>query len=286
MTFSDSSNPSLKKTNEEKNLIRVISALEESIFYEKDKDKKEELENQLEGLKSQFSRGTGVSYTEIRFENQELKNQIKDLKEQLNEKDCNCIPCDELKTLYRILLRKHAEQINKSEERTVGEIKAIISKDDLTINSILNQIKPENYSFDNHYFQASEKAFNYVKDEIKYVKSDIPISFWLSPKEIVSEKIGDDEDQATFLCSLLYSLGDETAEVAVAEMENNTPHAFVITEWDNKFLLLDPTQKTNFRDFFGNKKEILEKYLFNGARIKRFLYRFNHSKYEQFNLED
>ena len=285
MTFSDSSNTGLKKTTEEKNLIRVISALEESIFYEKDLNKKEELEQQLEGLKSQFSRGTGDSYTEIRFENQELKNQLKKLKEKTND-DCNCLPCDELKTLYRILLRKHAEQINRLEEKTVGEIKSIISKDDLTINSIIQKIKPENYSFENHYFQASEKAFNYVKDNIKYVKSDIPISFWLSPKEIVSEQIGDDEDQATFLCSLLYTLGDENAEVAVAEMENNTPHAFVITEWDNKFLLLDPSQKTNFRAFFGDKKEVLEKYLFDGSHIKRFLYRFNHSKYEQFNLED
>ena len=46
--------------------------------------------------------------------------------------------------------------------------------------------------------------------------------------------------------------------------------------------MLDPCQKKEFREFYGEKKDVLEKYSFNGAGIKRFLFKFNNSNYEQF----
>jgi len=69
-------------------------------------------------------------------------------------------------------------------------------------------------------------------------------------------------------------------------MENLTTHAFVITEFNFKFFLFDPSQKNSFDEFSGKKEEVLEKYSFKESKIKRFLYRFNALEYEQFTEEN
>ena len=87
---------------------------------------------------------------------------------------------------------------------------------------------------------------------------------------------------AVFLCSLLFALGDTNAAVIIAELNSLKTHAFVATEFQQKFMVLDPSQKHEFPKFSGTKEEALQKYSFNGAKIKRFLYKFNNSTYEQF----
>ncbi len=184
--------------------------------------------------------------------------------------------------LCRFLLLKYSDLINESERRTIGEIKGLVNSDDLTIQSILADLKPENFSFEKDFLQAAEKIFDFVSSEINFVELDVNLNYWLSPKEIFSEKIADDEDTAIFLCSLLFGLGDEKAFVAVAELDNMQTHAFLITEFQNNFLILDPCQKHQFKKFFGNRDNVLMDYSFKGAKIKQFLYKFNHSTYEQF----
>jgi len=147
---------------------------------------------------------------------------------------------------------------------------------------LLNDFKPEKYSFENNYLNAAKEVYNYLSKEINYVKSELELNFWLSPKELVSSKVGDDEDQAVFLCSMLFALGDENAEVVIAELENLSTHAFVITEYKKKIYLLDPTQKAEFDKFTGEKKDVIAKYSFEDSKIKRFLYKFNAENYEQF----
>jgi len=287
MVLGFSSDSGLKKTSGEKIILKNIHSLEESIASENDSDKKDLLGEQLEELKSHLDSSSGKSYTDLRLENQGLRKQLEKLRGQFVQTKINteCVPCDGTLDIYKILLKRHAERISKAEEKTVGEIKAFINSDDLTIQSISQNFKQENYDFEKHYIQAAEKAFNYVRDTITFVKPEVNVSFWLTPKEIASKKIGDDEDQATFLCSLLFALGDTNAEVVVAEMSNGKSHAFVISEFQEKFILLDPSQKHEFRDFFGEKKDVLEAFVFDEAHIKRFLYRFNHEKYEQFQEE-
>ncbi|MCR4334995.1 MAG: hypothetical protein NUV57_00470 [archaeon] len=266
MAFSSTTETGLKKTSKEKMILRNISALEQSLAEETSDERKTELENQLSSLKDHLQEPSAQTVLEVNISNSNKE--------------------EKLSRIYRILLEKHAKLINEQETKTVGEIKALINKDDLSIHSIVNSFTPENYNFENHFFQAAEKAYNYVVNEIDFVDVEISISFWLTPKEIISEKIGDDEDQAVLLCSFLYSLGDEKAEVVIAELENGEAHAFVISEFNNKFLLLDPTQKKDFREFYGEKKEVLENYTYNESRIKRFMYKFNHSTYEQFVTEE
>ncbi|MDO8537621.1 MAG: transglutaminase-like domain-containing protein [archaeon] len=188
--------------------------------------------------------------------------------------------------LYKFLLNKYSEIINKSETKTIGEIKALIDSNDLTIQSILEEIRPIDFEFEKHYFECAKKAFEYLCNEIDFVETNIDINFWLTPKEVRELKTSDDEDFAVFLCTLLSALGDEKAFVVISQMDNLTTHAFVITEIEGKFILLDPSQKHSFEEFAGKKIEVMQNYSFKGAKIKKFLYKFNNKEYEQFLTTD
>ncbi len=184
--------------------------------------------------------------------------------------------------LYKLLLEKYAELINDGEKRTIGEIKALVDAEDLTIQSILGDLKPSDYSFESKYEEAAEKAFKFVTTEIAFVDPEINVNYWLSPTEIFSAKVADDEDLAVFLSTILLALKDKKAAIIICELENLKTHAVVTTELNGKFLLLDPSQKHEFKQFHGEMEEILGRYKFQGAKIKRFLYKFNSEVYEQF----
>ncbi len=184
--------------------------------------------------------------------------------------------------LYRLLLEKYSDLINEHERRTIGEIKGLVNADDLTIQSILADFKGQDYDFQKDYLQVADQVFQFVSKEIDCVDLEINLNYRLTAKEIFSAKIGDDEDLAVFLCSLLLGLGDEKAAVVVAELNNLKTHAFVATEFEERFFILDPSQQHGFRQFSGTKEEALQQYSFKKAKIKRFLYKFNHTVYEQF----
>lgn len=228
-----------------------------------------------------------------------------------------------LAKILRILLSRYSAIINEKEQKTVGEIKAMVSKDDLTIQSVAQSFSGEKYSFPENYNSVAEKCFKFVRDEITTFEPDLGISYWLLPKDIVAEKVADDEDKAILLCSLLYCLGDINAEVVIAELENGLPHAFVATEFfpgqaaaqfgaaglsqippkstpenspmagdentsistpqvQGKFCILDPCQQAEFGQYCGQKQDVLAMYAYKESKIKKFLYRFNNSKYEQY----
>ncbi len=278
----------LTRTIAEKELLRSISALEESYSTESDAVAKDALHSQLSELKSILSHTSKKTYAGPWLENAKPK------KEPDFAKGPNGTSTQGGTTepryedialnlrLHKLIFARYGNLISEREEKTVGEIKALVTKSDLTIQSVAETFHAENYKFESHYREAAQKAYNYVRDEIMHIDSDLDVSFWLTPREIVSEKMGDDEDQAVLLCSLLYTLGDELAGCIIAELENSATHAFVMTEINGRHFLLDPIQKKSFEQYCGEKKEILDKYSFNGSRIKRFLYRFNHEHYEQF----
>lgn len=184
--------------------------------------------------------------------------------------------------LYKFLLQKYASTINQSETKTIGQLKTLISDTDLTIQSLSSEFKSDHYAFQKDYLDSAKKAFEFVCREIEYVPIDMDLSFWLAPKEILSIKISDDDDLAVFLCSLLFTLGDESASVLLLQLEDLDVHAVVVSSFQEKFFLLDPSQKHVFAKFFGSREEVLKRYSFNGKKIKKQLYQFNHSDYEQF----
>ncbi len=184
--------------------------------------------------------------------------------------------------LCKFLLQKYGDIINEREKRTIGEIKALVDGSDLSIQSLAQDFMGDNYDFEKDYEKALKEAYKFVVDEIGFVDADLNLNYWMSPKEVLEQKVADDEDFAVFTCSLMKALGDSKAEVIIAELDNLRTHAFVTTELGDKFLLLDPSQGKGFEEFLGEKTAVLAKYSFNGNKIKTFLYKFNSDKYEQF----
>lgn len=184
--------------------------------------------------------------------------------------------------LCRFLLQKYGDIINEREKRTIGEIKGLVDGSDLSIQSLAQDFMGDNYDFETNYESALKEAYKFVVDEIGFVDADLNLNYWMSPKEVLEQKVADDEDFAVFICSLMKALKDDKAEVIIAELDNLRTHAFVTTELGDKFLLLDPSQGKGFEEFLGEKTEVLAKYSFNGNKIKTFLYKFNSDKYEQF----
>ncbi|MCX8189765.1 MAG: hypothetical protein N3F05_00885 [Candidatus Diapherotrites archaeon] len=184
--------------------------------------------------------------------------------------------------LYRLLLKKYAPMINERETKTVGEIKGLINKDDLTVQSLAEEFKKDNYQYEKDFLFAAKKAFDFVKREVAFVSPDVDINFWLTPTEILSNKIADDEDMAVFLCSILYALGCENASVTIAELEDLRTHAFVMFDYKNKTYFLDATQNHEFEDFSGDIFNLFQDFSVNGIKIRRLLYKFNRFEYRQF----
>jgi superfamily I DNA and RNA helicase len=184
--------------------------------------------------------------------------------------------------LCKFLLQKYADIINEREKRTIGEIKQLVDGTDLSIQSLTQDFKNQDYNFENDYEKILLKLYQFIIKDISFVDADLNLNYWMSPKEVLEQKIADDEDFAVFLCSLMKSLGDENAEVIIAELDNLRTHAFVTTEVNGKFLLLDPSQQKPFYEFFGEKAEVVAKYSFKENKIQNFLYKFNSEKYEQF----
>lgn len=289
----------LEKTTAEQEMLRSIDALASSLKEATDPDAKVALIDQINDLKEQMLILRGPSYSELLEENESVKKKLEEAERRLGSVNEKCEPCipdylkneiifdkkTELRTkLYRLLLKKYSKAINDSEKKTVGDLKALISDEDLTVHSIVQQFMDEGYSFPVNYLEKAKMLFEFLRSNIEYISldGDLKINFWLTPKEMLNEKIADDEDFAVLLCSLLYSLGDHRAEVVIAELDNLETHAFVMTTIDDRMLILDPCQKKEFDFYLGTKEKILGKYEFEGARIKRFLYRFNRFSYEQF----
>jgi hypothetical protein len=190
--------------------------------------------------------------------------------------------CKKELTLCKFLLQKYADIINEREQRTIGEIKSLVDGTDLSVQNIVEEFKEDFYDFEKNYLDSLKKVYKFIIDEIEFVEINLGVNYWLSAKEVLEQKIVDDEDLAVFTCSCMKALGDEKAEVIIAELDDLKTHAFVVSEFNGKFVLLDPAQKHDFDKFIGEKIVILKEYSYNKEKIKRFLYRFNSDKYEQF----
>ncbi|MDD3159341.1 MAG: transglutaminase-like domain-containing protein [Candidatus ainarchaeum sp.] len=184
--------------------------------------------------------------------------------------------------LYKHLLKKYADIINQREQRTIGEIKSLVNGTDLTVQQFIDEFKDPFYKFEEDYFDVLKEVYEKITKEIEFTEIETNINYWLSAKEIIELKVADDEDFAVFTCACMKALDDDKAEVIIAELDNLKPHAFVITTINDKYLLIDPTQKHDLEKYYGNKLDVVKNYTYENQKIKRFLYRFNSNKYEQF----
>ncbi len=289
----------LRKTYLEQAIWKKIQEIEEKKEKETDFDRLNELNNRIAFLKESLSELQGQSVPalekelfELKKENEGLESENKGLKKTLakfrsqygsiTEGQSEMDSSQHLFKLYRALLEKYSDLINSTERKTIGEIKSLIDPSDLTIQSLVNEYKPEKYEFERDYLSAAKKLFEFVSRRIKFVQCDLELNFWLNPKEILEQGVAEAEDLSVMLCTLLLALGDEDAEVVIAEMEDARVHAFVTTEFNGKFILLDPCQVHEFEEFSGTKTEALQNYSFEGQKVKRYLYKFNNKVYESF----
>lgn len=284
-----------RKSLIEQQLWKRIEELEKEKHEESLEEKKKEIDFKISLLKKKLSELSSprdelekkLKEKEQSF--QELKEKYDSLRKAVGSVSASEEPQKEKELrfkLYKFLLQKYTELINESEKKTIGEIKGLIDTNDLTTQSVISNLKPEEYEFRRDYLETAEKAYEFVSNGINCIDSGIELNYWLSSKELISLKAGDDEDVSLFLCNLLNALGDGTASVMVAEMEDSSTHSFVISAFNSKFMLLDSCSKSPFNEFIGEKTEVLQKYSFNGLKIKRFLYKFNSTEYEQFIEEE
>ena len=282
--------PGLKAAAEQV-ILKNLQALEAELKETTTLQRKSELSQQISLLKEQLMRLQGPEYSVLQRENAELRARLAAFErggskpaagQGMPAGESPQQALDKKLRLYALLLHKYAPIVNEKERKTVGEVKALVNKEDLTIDSLVSQFKSADYRYEQAYLKAAKDVYDHLVREIDYVKADVDLNFWLTPAEILKEKVADDEDLAVFLCACLYALGDEKAEVIIAELENLSTHAFVVTYYQGLFLLLDSSQKSPFEAFVGDKKKILQAYAFEGSSIKRFLYKFNARDYEQF----
>ncbi|MFA4908028.1 MAG: transglutaminase-like domain-containing protein [archaeon] len=289
----------MKKTRLEQAIWKKIQDIEGKKETETDFDKINALNTKVSFLKERLSELQGQSVSSLEKENSDLKKTLAELGEEndklkrslsnfrsqyasLGEKRPELHEGQGLQKLYRILLEKYSDLINSTEKKTIGEIKALLDVSDLTIQSLISEYKPENYNPETDYLPTAKKLFEFLTKKVEFVQCDLELNFWLSPKEILENQIAEAEDLAAMLCTLLLALGDEDAEVVIAEMENAEVHAFVTTEVGGKFVLLDPSQPHDFNEFIGTKSDVIQNYSFRESKIKRYLYKFNNKRYESF----
>gem|GEM_PF-665164 len=187
--------------------------------------------------------------------------------------------------LYKILLDNYSELINEHEKKTVGQIKSLINSDDLSIQSLVEKIKPENYSYPENFNAAVNNLFEFFKKEFDFVDPEIPINFWLTPNQLLTEKLADDEDLAVIFCSALIALGNPDCFAVISELGSGKTHAFVLMQFKDLFYLLDPIQgQASFDSFVSStQEEVLQAYSFNNEKVKSILFKFNNETYEQAN---
>lgn len=190
--------------------------------------------------------------------------------------------CSAKVKLCELLLKKYAKAINESETKTIGQIKSMINADDLSLASFISEFKEENYTYEKGFPETLKKIFEFVQKEFTYIELDIELNYWLSPKEIITNKIGDDEDLSMFLCNVARALGNKEAYVIMAELSNLTLHSFVLLAFGEKTYILDACQNHKFEQFSGSREEVIQKYAFKQAHIKNFVHMFNDEEYKQF----
>lgn len=181
--------------------------------------------------------------------------------------------------LLNALLEKYSGLINEAEKKTVSQIKGLVDSENQTIQSIAQKIKKESYS------DSLNALLEFIYKEIAFVslESELKLSYWLKPEEIMQLKMADDEDMAVFTCSIMKASGDEKAIVLITELSDLNTKAFVATEFNGLNYLIDVAGKKPLDSFTGKTiEEAMQAFDENGLKIKKTLYKFNNETYEQF----
>jgi len=171
--------------------------------------------------------------------------------------------------LYKIIIDRYRDKIEEYETKSVSELKSLVLPFDPKIIQIRESITEgfHPYVYDEHFLLAARLAFEYVSS-FKTVQA--PVSFWLSFSDMQEIMAGDEIDKSILLCSILRSMGSESAKVFVTDSRNS----YVLFQFAGKSFVADHSQKA-LQEFLSGEKAL--------ESLKgKTLYSFNDKEYDDF----
>lgn len=175
--------------------------------------------------------------------------------------------------VYRRIIERYREMIEKSETKTLTELRSLVKPKDAAVLKIRDEITDEfrPYFYDRHFGKAAEKAYHYVREKI--ASEELPVDFWLTTEDMLELKVADEMDKGVLLCSLLRSMECEDAKVVVSS--DGERHVFVGHSFGGRYVLVDPTHGVVAT---GEREEVLRsRFSGRGATV----YEFNDKEYDE-----
>lgn len=129
-------------------------------------------------------------------------------------------------TLWTQYSEKCKQEMHKRISQIINTIQTNQGKEktnlDETIKKIIEAVNPRSSDvrtlatelarrFEAGNFKQARRIYEYVRDEIHYIRDPLPFEDIQSPETTLKRLSGDCEDQAILLCSLLLAIGFETA---------------------------------------------------------------------------
>lgn len=175
--------------------------------------------------------------------------------------------------VYRRIIERYRELIEKAETKTITELRAVIAPNDPAVvqirDEILSEFRP--YMFEEHFEKAVKRAYEYVHEKI--ANEELPVDFWLAPEDVMELRAADEMDKAVLLCSLLRSLECEDAKVVVES--DGERHVYVGYSFRGRYTLMD---SAHGEVAHGGREEVLEKQFSGRGKI---VYEFNDKEYDE-----
>jgi hypothetical protein len=142
-------------------------------------------------------------------------------------------PDNELRLkLHKLIIDRYREEIEEHENKTVSDLKSMIQPHEPIItklrDSLLEGFRP--YIYQEHFLSAMGMCCQYVSS---FRTISPPVAFWLTFSDMQSIMAGDEIDKSILLCSLLRSIGSESARVFVTDTKNS----YVLCQFGGKFHL-------------------------------------------------
>ncbi|MBN3036813.1 MAG: hypothetical protein JW834_00015 [Candidatus Diapherotrites archaeon] len=193
-----------------------------------------------------------------------LKNENRLLRQSLEKNKERSTALSKEVAVLETLMERHADIVEQREAKTAKQLREMVVPSNAVIREAVKA------------YPTPEEAYNFVRDSITEIRLDIEANFWMTPEEVWRLRAAEDEDRAIFLCSMLRAMGKE-AKVVVVELTSRVQRAVVYNE--DRLLTLEELH--DYNDFIGPEKQVLDKYVFDGAHVKKVLYWFNDKDYGQ-----
>ncbi|MGC8622642.1 MAG: hypothetical protein ACP5UC_01625 [Candidatus Micrarchaeia archaeon] len=155
--------------------------------------------------------------------------------------------------LYLLIIERYKEYIEEKERLSVAELPRLVTPYSPGVAKKAEEIKESfpSYSYNLNFYEASVKAFEFVKSSIEEVV--LPLQFWLTPEETLEFEMGDEIDKNILLCSILVALGNPSAKVLM-HIKDSVRKTIVYLEFEGKVYVLDFEEGISV---FGGYKEML-----------------------------